>query len=388
MTTRTRFAIILITVPVLAFVVVGGLLARAGARDEAYPHLRVFDEVFGLTTNSYVEPVDQDRLMHGAMHGLAEALDAESAYLKPDEAKAAGAAAQPEAGDVGIELTRQYYLRVVAARDDSPAARAGIRSGDFIRGIDRQPTRDMSVWEGSRKLRGKPGSAVTLTILRGNAIEPHVVELTREALSTAPPAARVTADGAGVVRVPAFGESTPAALRDAIGRVRGEGARFLVIDLRGCAGGPLAAGLDAARLFIGSGTLGQLETRGANRQIVAASTGDGAVQLPLALLVDSGTAGPAELLAAAVAGHKRGDLVGERTAGRVALQRLFPLPDGSALWMSYAYYLSVAGDPIHDRGVQPDIAVEQPDPEFGAAPPPGDPTLDRAVARLRERSAS
>jgi carboxyl-terminal processing protease len=205
-----------------------------------------------------------------------------------------------------------------------------------------------------------------------------------------PPAvtARVATDGIGLVRIAGFTNDTPTALREAIGRVQRDGARAVVVDLRSCAGGPLAAGVEAARLFIGTGTIGQLETKGATRQTVAAREGDGAVALPLALLVDGGTGGPAELFAAAVSGHKRGELLGERTAGRVAVQRVFPLPDGSALWMSYAYYLTTAGEPIHDRGVQPDIVIEQPDPEFGAPPAPGDPTLDRAIERLRARSAS
>ena len=237
-------------------------------------------------------------------------------------------------------------------------------------------------------LRGQPGSTVTLTMLRGNAIDAHVVELTREVLVPPAVTARVATDGIGLVRIAGFTNDTPTALREAIGRVQRDGARAVVVDLRSCAGGPLAAGIEAARLFIGTGTIGQLETKGATRQTVAAKPGDGGMALPLALLVDSGTGGPAELFAAAVAGHKRGELLGERTAGRVAVQRLFPLPDSSALWMSYAYYLTTAGEPIHDRGLQPDVVIEQPDPEFGAPPAPGDPTLDRAIERLRARSAS
>jgi carboxyl-terminal processing protease len=132
----------------------------------------------------------------------------------------------------------------------------------------------------------------------------------------------------------------------------------------------------------------QFEARGSSREFMTSGAGDGAITMPLVLLVDNGTAGPAEVLAAAITGNKRGELVGERTAGHTALQRLFPLPDGGALWMSYAQYFTVPGEPIHDRGLQPEVAVAQPDPEFGANPPPGDPTMDRAIERLRARSAS
>ena len=146
MTTRTRVAIILITAPVLAFAVVGGLVGKTMSGQEAYPHLRVFDDVFNLTTGNYVEEVNVDRLMHGAMHGLAESLDADSAYLTPAQTKLLESGADAGPADVGLDLTRQYYLRVVAARDNSPAARTGLRPGDFIRMIGKEPTREMSVW--------------------------------------------------------------------------------------------------------------------------------------------------------------------------------------------------------------------------------------------------
>jgi len=387
MTLRTRLGIIFVTAPVLAFVLVGGLLARTHPRDEAYPHLRIFDEVFSLTTNGYVESVDPGRLMHGAMHGLADALDADSAYLTREEARSTNEAAWPP-GDVGLVLTRQYYLRVVAAVAGSPAAAAGLRGGDYLRIIDRTPTRDMSVWEGTRVLRGAVGSTVTLTVLRGNATDPHVVTLTRARVSPPPPAAMMAADGVGLISLAAIEADTPAALTSAVARLRTSGARALVLDLRACATGAPPEGIAAARVFVASGTLGHLDTRNAPRETYAAAAGDGAVTLPLAVLIGGGTSGAAEVLAAALQGNARGELVGERTAGRVARQRLFPLPDGAALWMSHAHYLSTTGQPVHGRGLQPDLAVEEPDVEFGAAPPPGDPARERAIERLRARSGS
>ena len=388
MTTRTRFAILLITAPVLAFAVVGGLMGKTVAPQETYPHLRVFDDVFNLTTGNYVEAVDADRLMHGAMDGLAEALDADSAYLTPAQAKLAESGSEAGPADIGLDLTRQYYLRVVAARDQSPAARAGLQPGDFVRLIDRTPTRELSVWEGMRLLRGQPGTKVTLTLIRGNAAEPHVVELTREVLAPLAPATRLSGGQVGVIRLPEFTAETPAALRNAAAQLQKSGATALVIDLRKAARGPLQSGLDAARLFVASGTLAEFEARGAAKQTISAAPGDGAVTLPLALLTDFGTAGAAELFASALTGNKRAETVGERTAGRAARQRLFPLPDGAAMWMSHAWFLTPAGKPIHERGLQPDVAVAQPDVDFGVAPPPGDATLDKAVERLKGRTTS
>jgi carboxyl-terminal processing protease len=289
------------------------------------------------------------------------------------------------AGDVGVDLTRQYYLRIIAVRDHSPAARAGLRSGDFVRLIDRQPTREMSVWEGVRKLRGKPGTPVSLTIIRGNAAEPHVVSLTREEMAPAPIASKMAGNGVGVIRIAEFTDQTPSALRTSIAQLQKSGAKALVLDLRNTARGPLLSGMATARLFVASGTLAMQDTRAASRQTIAAATGDGSLTVPMALLVDIGTTGAAELFASALAGQKRAELFGERTGGRAAQQRLFKLPDGSALWMSYAWYLTPAGNPIHERGLQPDVAIEQPDIEFGAEPPAADATLDKAVERLRKR---
>ncbi|HNV03150.1 MAG TPA: S41 family peptidase [Vicinamibacterales bacterium] len=388
MTTRTRVAIILITAPVLVFALVGGLMGKGRAAGETYPHLRVFDDVFSLTTDNYVERVDVDRLMHGAMRGLAESLDPDSAYLTAADARLLESGADAGPAEVGLDLTRQYYLRVISARDQSPAARAGLSPGDFIRAIDRQPTREMSVWEGMRRLRGAPGSTVSLLVIRGNAAEPHEMTLTREALVPLAPASRIIDGAVGYVRVPDITAGTPASLREACRRLQQAGAKALAIDLRGTSRGPLEAGLAMARLFVRAGTLAILDGRGTSRQVVAAGEADGEVTLPIAVLTDFGTAGAAELFTAALSGNKRAETLGERTAGRAARQRLFPLPDGAALWMSHAWYLTPAGAAIHERGLQPDVPVAQPDVEFGASAPAGDATLDEAVKRLRAKMAA
>src|SRR6476620_9566072 len=176
MTSRTRVIVMAISIPVIAFAIVGGFLGRVLAREDTYQHLKVFDDVVGMITSSYVEDVNVDRVMRGAMRGLAEGLDPDSAYLTPDQVKQVESGASLPPAGVGLELTRQYYLRVIAARDNSPAAKAGLRTGDYIRMINDSPTHDMSVWEGTRALRGTAGTKVSLTVIRGNAVEPHVVE--------------------------------------------------------------------------------------------------------------------------------------------------------------------------------------------------------------------
>lgn len=388
MTAKTRLFVLLVSAPIFAFAAVGGMLGRAMAGDETYQHLRVFDDVLNLVTSNYVEEVNSTKLMHGAMHGLADALDPDSAYLTAAEVKQHDTLAQQLPGELGLELTRQYWLRVISARDSSPAAKAGLRPGDFVRIIDKQPTREMSVWEGARLLRGKPGSTVSLTVLRGNAAEPHVVELTRETLTPLAPTGRMLSNGVGYVRIGEFRDRTVDDLKARVADLGRQGATRLVIDLRSTARGPLDSGLAAARLFVSSGTLAVLDTKAQPRQTILAGAGDGAVKQPMALLVDEGTAGAAELFASALAGNKRAELIGSKTHGRSALQKLVKLPDTSALLISNSWYLTPAAAAIHEKGLAPQVEIESADVEFGAAPPARDAVLDKAIERLTAKAAA
>jgi len=171
MTTRTRFAIILITAPVLAFALVGGLLGKSLGDRETYPHLRVFDDVFSLTTGNYVEEVDVDRLMHGAMHGLADALDA-TARTSPPSRRSCSSRARRPAPPMSASTSRASTICGSSPRVRLTGCAGGLKPGDFIRAIGTTPTREMSVWEGMRLLRGAAGTTVTLVVLRGNAVEP------------------------------------------------------------------------------------------------------------------------------------------------------------------------------------------------------------------------
>jgi carboxyl-terminal processing protease len=154
MTSRTRLWVLAVSTPVIAFAVLGGYLGQVWAKDDTYQHLRVFEDVVSLVLNNYVEEVDVKKAMGGAMRGLADGLDPDSAWLTPDLVKAVEANQPLGAADIGAEVSRQYYLRVISVRDGSPAAKAGIRGGDFIRAIDTKATRDMSAWEGTRLLHG------------------------------------------------------------------------------------------------------------------------------------------------------------------------------------------------------------------------------------------
>jgi carboxyl-terminal processing protease len=388
MSTRTRTVVLFLSIPVIAFAIVGGFLGKVMAREETFQHLKPFDDVLGLISSNYVEDVNLDKVMHGAMRGLTDGLDADSAYLTPDQVKEFEGRSAPLAGEVGLEVTRQYYLRVIAARDNSPAAKAGLHSGDYVRAINDKPTRDMSAWEGMRALRGAPGSKVTLSVIRGNAVDPHTVELTREVLPTSDVHGRIAAPGIGYVRVAAIAGATVAAVKTQIADLQKAGATKLIIDVRRTSTGDPAQGLALARLFVRTGTLAIREGTGSVREPVAAAAGDGAVALPALVLVDLGTSGAAELFASALSGNARADLVGEHTIGRAAVQRLIKLPDNSALWISTSRYLTPSGAPLHEKGLEPAVAVDEPDVEFGQPVPPGDKILDKAIERLQAKQAA
>ncbi|HTH02674.1 MAG TPA: S41 family peptidase [Vicinamibacterales bacterium] len=426
MTLKTRLSILLLSTPVLIFVVVGGLIGRASspAGDDTFRELRVFNDVLRLVLTNYVEEVKVDRAMEGAMKGLAEGLDPDSAYLNPQQVSEVQSGASLPEGEVGLELTRQYYLRVIAARDGSPAGKAGLQTGDYVRAIDGKPTRDMSVFEGTRLLRGQPGSKVTLTVIRGNAADPHEVALVREKAAAAVVSGKIAAPDVGYVRITSFREGVVDQLKKQIADLSRAGAKSIIIDVRHTAEGPLDNGIAAARLFVKSGTLamkGQREpgqpaentitsrdgngrTRQesndasktkpssepapANRETISAQAGDGAIDLPVQVLITTGTAGASEIFAAALDGNKRADLVGERTLGRAALQKLVKLPENRGLWLTYARYLTPSGESIQGKGLKPDVEVEDNDvADFGQVASDKDPILDAALARAGKKAA-
>jgi len=389
MTTRTRWIVLLVSTPVVAFVVIGSLLGRTLASQGAYEHLRVFEDVVSLVTQNYVEPVNVDRVMSGAMRGLADGLDADSAYLTPDQVRSFEAERAPSAGTTGLELTRGYYLRVVSARDGSPAARAGLRTGDYVRAINGAPTRNLSALEGMRLLRGPVGSKVTVTVLRGSATDPRDFPLVREAAPANDVTSKVQSPGVGYVRVAAFTAGAAGRLEQAVAQLSKGGAGSVIVDLRDTAEGKLEEGIAAARSFVPAGkTLTTRETKAGKDNPITTTASDGKVTTPLVLLTTNGTSGAAELFAAALLDNKRATLVGEHTLGRAGVQKLVKLPDGSALYMTYARYLGPSGTSIHGTGLTPTVDVEQPEHEFGAPAPTNDPILEKALEQVRAKKAA
>ena len=385
MTNRTRLILLIVTAPIVTYTLVGGLLGRASALEGTYQHLRVFEDVVSLISNNYVEPVEAERVMEGALWGLAEGLDPDSSYLTEEEAQLYSDAAAGSDGDVGIgvTLTRRYYVQVVAARDGSPAALAGLRPGDFLRTIESIPTRMMSTVQAAHLLRGAPGTTVTLSVIRGNAAEPADLQVTRGTDRSANLASRIVAPGVGYLRIAEFDDTIAGAIENAAGALAQQGAERLLIDLRGTASGGFEAGVAAAALFTDADPLVIRETA-SGQDPLGATAGAASIAWPVVLMTNYGTSGAAELFTAALTGAGRAEAVGTNTAGRAAEQTFVDLPGGGGLLLSSTRYLTASGEPIHLAGLEPAVIAQEPGVELGqtAADPDGDPVLDTALAHL------
>ena len=272
MSSQTRRLVLWISAPVVAFAIVGGILSKSTAGQGPYQNLKIFDDVVSFISSNYVEKADLDKVMHGAMDGLADSLDPDSAFLSADQVKQLETGATPPAGRRRARSRPGSTTCASSrARDGSPAAKAGLLTGDYVRAIDDMPTREMSVWEGMRALRGAPGTKVKLTIIRGSAADPHVVELTRETPPPRTSRGRIAAPGVGYVRVAAIGAEhrRPGEIA---GRRSDQGRRHAAHRRRPPHVGRLARrrhrrsrGCSSA-----SGTLAIRETKGSDRETIAA----------------------------------------------------------------------------------------------------------------------
>ncbi len=381
MSPRARLLVALVSTVLVGYVAAGTLLGRVMG-DTTYGQLAVFNEVVRLVIDAYVEPVNIDRAMNGARVGLVDALDGDSAYLDPEELKAYQQPPKDGDADLGLTLTRRFsFLMVASARAGSPAAKAGVRPGDIIKTIDGRHSRNISAPVGQRLLRGEPGSSVKLTLLRAGS-DPVDVTVVRERLTHAAPETRTLGGGVAYLKVPEFTAGSADEVRSDLETFHHAGAHALVLDLRGSGSGAPADGYKVAELLVKGGLLGKLAGARVAEQVFTADPARSAWALPVVVLVDNGTAGPAEVVAAALLDAGRASLVGEHTFGRAPFQKLVSLPEGGLL-LTVAKYISPKGNAIHGKGLEPTVVVEVPEVEEGAPAPVGDPVLDKALEVLK-----
>jgi len=359
MSMKTKAAILVSSFAVLLFVVVGswgGVHASSG--DGSYRQMQVYSEVLSRVQSEYVEDPNIPKVTDGALHGLVESLDANSSYLTPAAYKALKAHRSEAKGDIGATVSKRFgYADVVSVLPGSPAEKAGIEATDIFESIEGQSTRDMSLPEIRSALAGAPGSNVNISVVRARKAEPQKMVITRDVVVIPAASDKMLEDGIGYVKVDTLTKGKAQEIAGKIKSLEKSGAKKLVLDLRNSSEGEESEGVATANLFLNHGTITYLQGQKFPREAFNADAAKAVTSLPVAILVNKGTAGAAEIVAAAILENARGDVVGDKTFGDGSVQKTIDLPDGGALILSVAKYYSPSGKAIQETAVTPNVLV-------------------------------
>jgi carboxyl-terminal processing protease len=330
--------------------------------------LQNFSEIFARIQSDYVETVDQQKLMEEAIRGMVSSLDPHSAYLSPSELEDLTVDTSGLFGGLGIEVTMEDKLiKVIAPIDDTPAQRAGIQSGDLIVRIDDTAVRGLKLSEAVNLMRGKPGTAVTLTIMREGAKELLTVKLMREIIRVQSVKSRMLETGFGYIRLTQFQNQSVNQLRAAIEKLvkeNGGALQGLILDLRNNPGGVLNGAIGVADLFLDKGLIVSTKGRASEGEMrYSARPGDILAGAPLVVLVNAGSASASEIVAGALQDHKRAVIMGSTTFGKGSVQTIQPLSNGGALKLTTALYYTPNNVSIQAAGIKPDIILRRKDSE-------------------------
>ena len=354
-----RLAILmLMTLPLFA----GGVFAQQKAgKDTVYEELNLFDQAFERIRQDAVDPVSDAKLIGSAIAGMLSGLDPHASFMGDAAFKASQTPANDDAGTLGLAVTIQNgQLQVISPEDGSPAARAGIRPGDVIFTIDKEPVYDLALGEVEQKLRGPAGSEVRL-VMRHGTEKPLDLTLKREAYKLQTVVGRVEGGNIGYLRIAGFDSGTQAALTAAVQDLRQKiGSKLVgfILDLRNNPGGGFDAAVAVADAFIDKGDIVVVKGRKpATIKRIAATPGDLAKGLPLVALVNGGTAREAELVAGALQDNHRAVLLGSKTFGESSIESVIPLGEGGAIRLTTARYTTPSGREIQGKGLDPDLAV-------------------------------
>jgi len=404
MSMKTKAAIVISSAAILLFMAVGGLDGvRASNNDGSYRQLQVYSEVLSRVRSEYVEEPNIPAVTDGALHGLLESLDSNSSYLTAAEFKEYKSNQTDAKGEIGAAVSKRFgYAAVISVIPGGPADKAGIQAGDIFEAIEGKSTREMSLAEIHSLLLGQPGSNLNVAVVRARRAEPQKTVITRDIVNVPPVADKMLEDGIGYIQVDAFNKGKSQEVAAKVRALQKSGAKRLILDLRNCAEGDEPEGIAVANLFLNHGTITYLQGQKYPREAFNADASKAITNLPLAVLVNKGTAGPAEVVAAAVLENARGDVVGDKTFGDGSVQKVIQLNDGSALILSIAKYYSPSGKAIQDSAVTPSIVVADsdddavlPDDEDTAAPadegkkqpPQQDEQLHKAIQVLKSKTS-
>ena len=384
-----------VSVLVVAYVATGYMLGRS-SDDKAYRALTVYSEVLERIQSQYVDDPNMHAVTNGALHGLLDSLDPQSAYLSPLEYKDfKEKSASSPAGESGLALTRRFgYIGVFGVLPGSPAANVGLRAGDILEKIAGFTTGQMAIDQAQLLLKGGPGNTVPLSVIRRGKAEPQEMTVTLAKLTLPKLAEDKLSGDIAYLRVPLFNAGMSKQIREKLVQFQHNGAKKLILDLRDCSIGDDQEGIQTAQLFLSSGTIATLKGQTVTPVVSSADPSKVVWTQPVTVLIGNGTAGPAEILAAAIADNKRGDTVGERTYGTASQQKLIEMDDGAALILTVASYYTPGNKNIPTEGVGPTVEVHpsiddliaQADLSQPAAVPsssPDDPIVKKAIEILQ-----
>ena len=360
----------LVVVLTLVLLIIGGGNHEVTAVEDNYERLKVFTEVLSLIQANYVEETKPGDLIYSGIKGMLEVLDPHSAFMPPDTFKEMQVETQGSFGGLGIEIAvKDRMLTVVAPIEGTPADRAGIHPGDRIVKIDGNQTKEMTLMEAVKKLRGPKGTSVTLAILREESPGPFELTLVREVIEVKSVKAKDLGDGIAYVRISAFQERTGKDLLKAIEQLGHGVMSAMVLDLRNNPGGLLNQAVQVSDLFLDQGQLiVYTEGRLKNQNLrFSAEHGAQFPRVPIVVLVNGGSASASEIVAGALQDWKRAVILGTKTFGKGSVQTVVPLSDGSGLRLTTAKYFTPQGRSIHGTGLVPDIIVETPRPTVAKA---------------------
>jgi carboxyl-terminal processing protease len=361
---RTKGMLLLTGVIILLSVLITGghndqLLATTYKNYEA---LRIFSDVLTIIQKNYVEQIDLKSLVYNAIKGMVSNLDPHSSFMPPEMYKELQVETKGSFGGLGLEITfKDGFLTVVSPIEDTPADRAGIKPGDKIIKIENEFTKDMSLMDAVKKMRGTPGTRVKITIFREGVKEPKEFTLTRNIIKIQSVKYKRLDDKLGYIRLAQFQEDTTRELKRALNDLESgkQPLKGLVLDLRRDPGGLLDQAVNVSDEFLDSGLIVSTEGRVENQQMkFYAKKKSGQHKYPLVVLVNSGSASGSEIVAGALQDHGRAVIVGTQTFGKGTVQTIIPLSDGSGLRLTTAKYYTPNHRSIQEKGVTPDIIVE------------------------------
>lgn len=362
-----RLAIVGVSTVLVTLLLVGAIMGRSADTNpsDPYRHIQVFTEVFSKIKADYVEEPDMKNVTLGAINGLLVSLDPFASYLNADQYKQYLKAKEHPHPNVGLVLSRKYgyEISIVDAIPGSPADKAGLATGDVIEAINGISTRDMPLAYADVLLQGEPNSTVELTVLRLKKPDPAKITLTRAAWKMPPMTTKIVENEIGIIKTQNLEEGQAKVIAQGIADLRKQGAKKLILDLRDCASGEPGEGVPVANLFLDKGQIGSLLGQKVARQVFEADPGKAVYKDPLVVLTNRGTAGAAEVVAAALLDNKRAQIVGERTYGDAAMRKAITTDDGGAVLIAVAKYYAPNGKAIQETSVTPNVLVADQEPE-------------------------